>query len=645
MRVRVAGVMASLLLVGVSLFASASPAGAVATPALDANGSLVTAAFYDFLGRYPTPSELTTWQDRLETGTSVATLVGASSGSQEWTARIVTRFYEDTLGRAPDIGGLTYWTSLLRSGRMTPAHVAASFYASDEYFAGKGGDTDASWVTDLYAKLLSRSPDQSGLSYWVGMIATHGRVGVASALYQSEESCRQRVTLLYHELLQRDPDSGGLNSWSGRIAQVGDIVVARYLASSAEYGARAVVRFGNGQRPPLPPTAVTITPEITQLIVSWNAPTNPGGSSISGYTATAQPGGETCTTWLATTCTIEGLQPGTAYTVTVVAQNGDGSGSPSIPSPSATTRTWQLIGGSTPTQTWRPRAMNDSGLIVGDTPDGKGFSCQNPCTSPSLLPGSDIYAGIRIVGVSSSGEIVGTGYRASIQQGLAWSSPTASPTELQAPAGATEVYTSGVTSSGVIIGWNLAASAHMQSVSWASASAAPSVLPNPPGYGEMWVQAVSPSGLIVGSNDDSQTHIAHALAFASMSAPPTMLPEPPDSGHAFAVAVSPNGIIAGMCDVAGVEHLCRWPSMSSAPSLLNTPSVEVCGESDYRGWVTSDGDIYCEGLVWTTASPDPTQLSAPAGYHDLKIAGVSPNGKLVGTVLDAGNATHGFVAD
>ena len=52
---------------------------------------------------------------------------------------------------------------------------------------------------------------------------------------------------------------------------------------------------------------------------------------MTGYTATASPGNETCTTTSATACTITGLTNGTTYTVTVVAHTTAGDSAPSAP--------------------------------------------------------------------------------------------------------------------------------------------------------------------------------------------------------------------------------------------------------------------------------------------------------------------------
>lgn len=70
------------------------------------------------------------------------------------------------------------------------------------------------------------------------------------------------------------------------------------------------------------------------LAATWESPVT-HGAAVTGYTATATPGGNSCTT-TATTCVIGNLSNGTAYRVTVVARSAAGDSEPSAASPTTT---------------------------------------------------------------------------------------------------------------------------------------------------------------------------------------------------------------------------------------------------------------------------------------------------------------------
>ena len=113
------------------------------------------------------------------------------------------------------------------------------------------------------------------------------------------------------------------------------------------------------------PTAVSASAGSTQASISWTAPASTGGASISSYTVTAQPGGQTCSSSL-TSCTVSGLTNGTEYSFTVAATNAIGTGTASAPSnqvtpgtfPGAPTGVTGTYGNTQARVTWTPPASN-----------------------------------------------------------------------------------------------------------------------------------------------------------------------------------------------------------------------------------------------------------------------------------------------
>ncbi len=96
----------------------------------------------------------------------------------------------------------------------------------------------------------------------------------------------------------------------------GDLFVANYNNNTVTVIATETV--------PGPPTDVIAVPSDGQALVSWNAPLDTGGLVITSYTATASPGGASCTS-TTTSCVIVGLTNGETYSITVTATNAVGT--------------------------------------------------------------------------------------------------------------------------------------------------------------------------------------------------------------------------------------------------------------------------------------------------------------------------------
>jgi FtsP/CotA-like multicopper oxidase with cupredoxin domain len=78
---------------------------------------------------------------------------------------------------------------------------------------------------------------------------------------------------------------------------------------------------------PSAPTAVVATAGNASALVTWTAPIGNGGSAVTSYTVTSMPGGLTCGTTGATSCTVVGLTNGVSYNFLVTATNAMGTSS------------------------------------------------------------------------------------------------------------------------------------------------------------------------------------------------------------------------------------------------------------------------------------------------------------------------------
>ena len=127
----------------------------------------------------------------------------------------------------------------------------------------------------------------------------------------------------------------------------GGVASAMTITMPATPLTQVVMRIGQGAAP----TAVIgqVTPVDSALQVSWRS-SNPAGS-VAFYTATATPGGASCTT-ATTSCVITGLKNGTTYAVAVNAVNESGISTtslgtnvPAVPKPKVTTDSRQVLVG------------------------------------------------------------------------------------------------------------------------------------------------------------------------------------------------------------------------------------------------------------------------------------------------------------
>lgn len=191
------------------------------------------------------------------------------------------------------------------------------------------------------------------------------------------------------------------------------------------------------------PTGASATADDSQAIVSFVAPTDTGGASITGYTVTSNPDGITAT-GTASPITVPNLHNGTAYTFTVMATNVAGPGQASLPSNSVTPQGAQTITfnpgaqvfGTSPTLT----ATASSGLPVtflATTPlvcstsgNTLTFASAGTCTvtasqagDATYLPAPPVTRSFNVAAIAPGAPIIGTATADDAKASVAFSAP------------------------------------------------------------------------------------------------------------------------------------------------------------------------------------------------------------------------------
>jgi Ca2+-binding RTX toxin-like protein len=105
------------------------------------------------------------------------------------------RIYQAAFNRTPDNSGLKYWIGLMDGGVSLPT-VSSAFISSAEFKALYGANPiNEVFISKLYNNVLHRAPDLGGYNYWVGLLNTNKIDKINSLIHFSESNENQAAVV------------------------------------------------------------------------------------------------------------------------------------------------------------------------------------------------------------------------------------------------------------------------------------------------------------------------------------------------------------------------------------------------------------------------------------------------------------------
>lgn len=209
---------------------SVAPAGAEPTDPnylpLPSWEAFVTQQYVDLNARPPTPTESSSWVTQLTEGTKVkGELILALRRGEENASKVdpVARLYRALLARTPDASGLKFWVNRRRAGTWTLTRMADHFAGSSEFKRKYGTLTNRQFVTRIYTDVMGRPGDTGGMNYWTGKLdrKEKSRGGVMVGFSESNEYKVKQldntdIAVSFTYLLGRAPTNAEVTNWNDR---------------------------------------------------------------------------------------------------------------------------------------------------------------------------------------------------------------------------------------------------------------------------------------------------------------------------------------------------------------------------------------------------------------------------------------------
>ncbi len=200
----------------------------------------VSGLYFDVLHRQASQGEINGWNQSIQLGASPTLVAQMFVGSPENLRAQSSGIYQGLFGQGPSPSMLASMTAELQGNGGNLQVLKYEQVLSDAYFSKIANGNNSTWVSNVYYAVLGRGPDNQGLGFWSGQLASGApRQGVAASLVFSVEALQRAVGDAYHQILGRNADTGGISFWANgmRNGMTQDQLEAQ-LAASPEYAAQ-----------------------------------------------------------------------------------------------------------------------------------------------------------------------------------------------------------------------------------------------------------------------------------------------------------------------------------------------------------------------------------------------------------------------
>jgi Domain of unknown function (DUF4214) len=204
---------------------------------LSANQAFLFQTYQDLLGRTIDPDGQANWGAALDQGVSRYDVALSIMSGQEYLVRVVKDIYGTYLNRAADGGGGVFLAQQLIGG-ATIEEAKAFIIGSPEYFQTQAGGSNATFVANLYQKVLNRPADGPGQAGWLNTLAAGvTREQVALNFLTGPEGEVAFVRSLYQKFLHRSAGNAETSAIANQLLNhsFDQQIFAAFIASDEYY--------------------------------------------------------------------------------------------------------------------------------------------------------------------------------------------------------------------------------------------------------------------------------------------------------------------------------------------------------------------------------------------------------------------------